>query len=68
MKSTTPKMEFVSLLLKKTEIINPAKQIITSRIIVVVPGFTYNLEIMPKHNGTQIRRNGISLCSTVCSG
>jgi hypothetical protein len=31
------------------------------------PGVKYNPDTIPAHNGTIIRRNGISLCSTACS-
>jgi len=32
-----------------------------------LPGIIYRPEITPKDNGRTIRRNGISLWSTVCS-
>jgi hypothetical protein len=30
------------------------------------PGLKYNPDTIPAHNGTTIRRNGISLFSTAC--
>jgi hypothetical protein len=46
---------------------NPEIIIIQALTRKVISGLKYRPEIIPKHNGRPIRRNGISLCSTVCS-
>jgi hypothetical protein len=63
-----PKIILVMLLLKKNDSINPDMAAIIRIMHECKPGCIYVPEIMPKHNGRQIRRNGISLVSTVCSG
>jgi hypothetical protein len=57
----------VRYLLKNRLNENPEKMIIEAITRKVVSGLIYRPEIIPIHNGRPIRRNGISLCSTVRS-
>jgi hypothetical protein len=65
--SVKPKTWFVWYLLKNRLNTNPEIMIIQALTRKVISGLKYRPEIIPIHNGRPIRRNGISLCSTVCS-
>jgi hypothetical protein len=47
---------------------NPIIKIIITVTRKAIPGSKYRPEMIPAQKGRPIRRNGISLCSTVCSG
>jgi hypothetical protein len=52
--------------LKKRLNRRPAEIIAEDKTRKVMSGLKKRPEIIPAHNGRPIRRNGISLCSTVC--
>ena len=62
-----PKNALVRRLLNSNETVSADNAVIIRMIKIYKPGWVYLPRIMPRHKGTQIRRKGISLVSTVCS-
>jgi len=62
-----PNKRLVWYLLKKRLIMNPEQIMTAIRNRKRISGLIQRPEIIPAHKGRPIRRNGISLCSTVRS-
>ena len=62
-----PKIVFGFTFLENRLAVNPDIIITATVTRNTVSGFIYRPEMTPPHNGKPIRRNGISLCSTVRS-